>query len=190
MRKRTEDTVSSKKAALQNALKQASNLENEVEMLSEAHAAVLSGNAATGEVSDFGNGRYSVRFDPREVPVAETPSQQSFLVLVVDAESGEHISGSPFVVPYVKSQCLASQCDLSIDHIDEVVAGEVYEAVIHVSKKISTDQVSVPDILIRPIWSGENSRIPSQAVCVYSSAESEFTTLLFSIQSQRSTTDD
>ena len=124
MRKRTEDTVSSKKAALQNALKQASNLENEVEMLSEAHAAVLSGNAATGEVSDFGNGRYSVRFDPREVPVAETPSQQSFLVLVVDAESGEHISGSPFVVPYVKSQCLASQCDLSIDHIDEVVAGE------------------------------------------------------------------
>jgi hypothetical protein len=177
----TATAISSKKAALRDALQHASKLEGEVEMLSSAHAAVLGGNAASGEVSDFGNGRYSVRFDPREVPVLEATPHQSFVVLVVAAESGEHISGSPFVVPCVKSKLLASQCNLHIDHISQVVAGNVYEAVIRVPDKISTELIMTPTLSIRPIWSGEESRLPSQAMCAYSSSESEITAL-FSVR--------
>jgi hypothetical protein len=173
--------VSSKKAALQDALQHALKLEGEVELLSSAHAAVLGGNAASGDVSDFGNGRYSVRFDPREVPVPEGTTQKSFVVLVVDAESGEHISGSPFIVPCVKSKLFASQCNLCIDHISQVVAGEVYEATIQVPSEISTNHVKAPAISIQPIWSGEESRRPSQALCVYSNTASELKTL-FSVR--------
>ena len=172
---------SSKKAALQSALQQASELEGEVELLSAAHAAVFSGKAAPGNVNDYGNGQYSVRFNPSEVPKSTIENQQSFVILVVDAESGEHICGSPFIVPCLKSRVLGSESSLNIDHIQDIVAGDVYKTTINIPSSTSSEQLTLPDMSIRPIWSAEDSQLPSQAICVFPSSRTEITAL-FSIR--------
>ncbi len=165
----------SKKAALRDALDHASQLEGEVDLLSTAHAAVVQGQATQGEVSDLGNGKYSVTFDPRRVPLPTAGQQKSLVILVVDADSGEHVSGSPFVVPYVPSKILPSQCNLEIDHIRELVAGDVYSAVIRVPH--SAAHVAPPSVVVRPLYSGDVSQIPEQALCIFPSSDQELTTL-------------
>jgi len=160
------DAPGSKKAALRDALNHAAQLEGEVALLSSSHEAVLRGDAATGNVADLGNGTYGVRFDPRQVPKWMKQRQKSMIILVVDAVSGEHIAGSPFVVPCVNSAVRSSQCTLEMDHIDNVVAGDVYSATIGLPKRHSALQ-SLPSIQVRPIWSGESNVLPVQSCCVY-----------------------
>jgi hypothetical protein len=187
----------SKKAALRDALNHAARLEGEMELLSSSHEAVLRGEATTGNVSDFGNGTYGVQFNPCDVPQWLQKHHKSLVILVVDAVSGEHIGGSPFIVPCIQSPVHASQCTLELHHVHDVVAGNVYSAMIHLpdhhhhhhhhhtshNTPLPFALPLFPSITIRPIWSGETNTIPVQSSCVYSISN----TLIRSLFSVKST---
>ena len=181
----------SKKAALRDALNHAARLEGEMELLSSSHEAVLRGEATTGNVSDFGNGTYGVQFNPCDVPQWLQKHHKSLVILVVDAVSGEHIGGSPFIVPCIQSPVHASQCTLELHHVHDVVAGNVYSAMIHLPDHHHTSHNTplpfalplFPSITIRPIWSGETNTIPVQSSRVYSTSN----TLIRSLFSVKST---
>ena len=177
---------------------QAARLEDDLDLLSTSHEAVLRGDSTSGVVSDLGNGTYGVRFDPRSIPKWMEFNSKSIVILVVDAATGEHIQGSPFLVPCLASEFHSSQCIVEMGHIDSVVAGNVYSAIIrlpetrhshshhphshhahhtHPHQTHQTHKPRLPCVVVRPIWSGETSIIPSQSMSIHQSTINTITTL-------------